>query len=162
MIRQACCANRSPHWTTVTNIHLQAFTIGRQQHWRQVFSCGTIQQSYKERHHVEVPTFDNDFCKPLAGAEQNHGLCWLHESFVLACPQLKCLPGHPRGVSRWHILIESAGTLEGVSFSWTSIKTKQFGTKLVRIPSRHPFGLSWWHVAMKSARITLNWVVLEL
>ena len=107
MIRQACCANRSPHWTTVTNIHLQAFTIGRQQHWRQVFSCGTIQQSYKERHRVEVPTFDNDFCKPLAGAEQNHGLCWLHECFVLPRPQLKRLPGHPLGVSRCDMFLSN-------------------------------------------------------
>ena len=108
-------AHIGQHWQIFI---CRRFTIAWQQHWRQVFSCGTSQQSYKKKH---LPTFDNDFCKPLAGAEQNHGLCWLHECFVFAGPQLKSLPGHPRGVSMWHILIESAGSLREVSFSWPGL-----------------------------------------
>ena len=69
----------------------QIFILRCLQHWH---SCGTLSQGQEH-----LPTFDNDFCKPLAGAEQDHRLCWFHECFVLATSQLKRLPGHPLGVS---------------------------------------------------------------
>ena len=53
-----------------------------------------LQDNPTKSHSVEVPTFDNDLCKPLAGAKQNHRLGGLHECFVLPRPQLKSLPGY--------------------------------------------------------------------